>query len=136
MNTLVSHNPDKIEPYLEPLSLPILVEGSFWLFLLVEYVASQFLGPFGNAPFVLFINFYSAFRYLSPILVLVYEALLWLKLVKPRALIKSTNPVFLKLRWIVVVVGLYLCMNALRESIDFAYWAIQNWLHPNNLYII
>jgi hypothetical protein len=121
---------DKVEPYLEPLMVPVLVEIVFWFFVLV-------FGPFDTEMYDWVINVYRVVHYSVPVLVLLYEILLWLKVVKPRALIKSTHPAFLKLRWIVVVIGLYVTMWMLKGAVDGGYSSLYNlYLHyayfPNN----
>ncbi|MFA6446891.1 MAG: hypothetical protein WCW31_01380 [Patescibacteria group bacterium] len=123
---------DKIEPYLEPLMVPLVFWALFWLFVTFLLVLGpSFVQIVWLRQIVSFLyGFLTVAPLLSSVLVLIYEILLWLKMVKPRALIKSVNPVFLKLRWAMVVIALFVIVPALIQSFGLASNTVDYWLHP------
>jgi hypothetical protein len=123
---------DKIEPYIEPLVLPLIFKCLFWLFVLIGSMFSvpgRGIGLSDEALQMIWNTLYLSVDVVS-VLVAVYLALLWLKVIKPRALIKSSKPLFLQLRWIVVVVGLFVMVGALGQSFTLARSLLDSLMHP------
>jgi len=123
---------DKIEPYIEPLVLPLLFKCLFWLFVFIGSmfaVPGRGIGLSDGTLEIIWNTLYLSVDAVS-VLVVVYLALMWLKIIKPRALIKSNNPLFLQLRWIVVAFALFVMVYALGETFDLVWWKIDSLIRP------
>jgi len=122
---------DKIEPFIEPLLIPLFLKALYWIFVLslvvTKFNLSYFIGENGVYLFLEILYFST---HVASVAVLVYLILLWLKVIKPRALIKGNHPIWLQWRWSLVLIALFVIVYALGESFDMIWWKIVSIIHP------